>query len=101
MLAALSPFYPPGACRMLVGADDAAIDIMLGPVHRSSCICLLLQGGQNPCPDASFLPTVEATGDGLPGAIVFRQIAPRGAGASEPEDAVHDEAMVVGRTARR
>lgn len=83
-----------------MGANDAAIHIVLGPVYPSSCARLLLQGRQNPCPDASFLPAVEAAGDGLPGAIPLGQITPGVAGSIEPEDAVHDEAMVVGRAAR-
>lgn len=47
-------------------------------------------------PRAVVAPPVEVVGDGGPGAVVGRQVAPLTAGAQDIEDAVDDLAQVAG-----
>ena len=82
-----------------MGADDGSIDEVALPIDLSLRIRLLLESSQDPIPDARFLPPIEATGDGAPGAIALRQIPPGSTGLENPEDSVDDPPMVVVGTA--
>jgi hypothetical protein len=85
---------------MLVGSYDRAIDIMYSPIQPSLRIGLLLGSLKEALPETGFAPTIEAAGHRAPGAIAFREIAPGGAGADDPENAVEDAAVVSGWAAR-
>jgi hypothetical protein len=84
---------------MLMGPNDGSIDEVALPIDLSLLIRLLLECSQDPIPDARFLPPIEATGDGAPGAIALRQIPPGSTGLENPEDPVDDPPMVVVGTA--
>jgi hypothetical protein len=79
--------------------DDGAVDEMDAPVQPSGGILFLLDGRQQPVPDPGQPPAAEPAVDGAPGAVPLRQVAPGGAGAELPEDAVEEEAVVLGRLA--
>jgi hypothetical protein len=81
---------------VLVRPNDGAVHEVQGPVQPPIHVRLPLQGGEDPIPDSSPLPTAEAAGDGPPGAVPRGQIAPRRAGAQDPEDAIDHRAVVVG-----
>jgi hypothetical protein len=83
-----------------MGSDHRAIDILQVPVHLASGIGLRLHRREELAPDARPLPAIEATGHGAPGAIALRQIAPGGAGAEYPQEAIDDGAMVMGGSPR-
>jgi hypothetical protein len=59
-------------------------------------IGLGLHRRQELTPEACWLPALEATGHGAPGAIPLRQIAPGSVGPKNPQDAMEDRAMVMG-----
>jgi hypothetical protein len=90
-----SPF---GFCRMLMGADDGAIDDVQTPVEPTLGIDLSLQRSEDAIPHPGLLLPGEARRDRLPRAVTLGQGAPGAAGAQEPENAVGDAAMVVVRT---
>ena len=81
-----------------MGANARAID------HRDRPIDLVVVGrfgldlGQDSLPDARRLSTPKAAVDGLPGAVPLRQIPPWCTRAQDPEDAIEDHAMILGRT---
>jgi hypothetical protein len=83
-----------------MGPDDGAINIVQIPIELAARLGLLLDGVKHVRPEAGPLPAVEATRHGAPGAIARGQVAPGGAGAQNPSDAVHDAAMVYGWPAR-
>jgi hypothetical protein len=85
-----------GSRRVLVRADDGAIHIMDIPVELPGSGGTLLDRRKEASPDTRLAPAVEAAGDGLPGAIPFRHVAPRGTGTDDPQDAVEDAAVVSG-----
>jgi hypothetical protein len=47
---------------MLVRSNDGAIDMMQAPIQLTCLVCLLLQCGQDPLPDAGPSPAIEAGG---------------------------------------
>src|SRR5262249_2943994 len=55
-----------GACRMLMGTDDGAVNKMEAPVQLASGIGLLLEACQDVLPDTRCLPAVEPAGNSLP-----------------------------------
>ena len=60
-----------------------------------------MEGLEQPAPGAVLGPAIEPLVDGLPGPISRPgQVAPRGAGAEDPEDAVDDRAMGLPRATR-
>jgi hypothetical protein len=81
---------------MLMGADDRAIHTMEQPVESAVRIRLWLEGVKELFPDARPLPALEAAGHGGPRAIALGQIAPGGAGAQDPPEAIADRPMVMG-----
>src|SRR5918999_322961 len=90
------------ARRVLMSANDGAIDIVNGPVQLASGIGLLLDRLKEALPDAGSAPTIKAAGYGLPGAVAFGHIAPGGTGAQQPQDAVDHLSMVqIGSTGSR
>lgn len=46
--------------RVLVGADDAAIDKMDVPIQFARCVCLLLHSFKQLLPQSTLAPVVEA-----------------------------------------
>jgi hypothetical protein len=58
-------------------------------------IQLVEQRVDDPDPSAVRPPAVEGFEDRLPGAVAFREIAPRGAGMEDPEDAVDDRTGIA------
>ena len=91
------PFYPPGASRVLVGADDRPIHEVRRPVQVARCIALLLQRGQEVIPDARVNPAVKLRCDCLPGAIALREVAPGNAGRVQPQNPIDQTTAVVRR----
>jgi hypothetical protein len=83
-----------GTCRMLMSANDRAIDIVNRPVHLASGIRLLLNGLKQTLPEASSTPAIEAAGHGAPGTIAFWQLTPGDTGAQQPQEAVDNPLMV-------
>src|SRR5581483_5463163 len=61
--------------RMLMGTNDRAIDVMFLPISFASSITLLLKSFQHALPDSRFHPSIKATCDGTPGAVVGYNIA--------------------------
>lgn len=80
-----------------MGANDGAIHVMEAPVKLALGVGLLLEIGQDAVPDASTSPAIEAGGNRLPGTILLGQIPLGRTGAIEPQQAVHDLAMILGR----
>jgi len=62
--------------RMLVGADDRAIDIGQDPMELAGRISLLCEGVQEALKEARAAPAVEATRHRLPAAIALWQVSP-------------------------
>ncbi|KGB21209.1 hypothetical protein AtDm6_2845 [Acetobacter tropicalis] len=72
-------FAPPfSGCRVLVGADNGAID------HQTRIVAIGGQRGEYPLPHTRMAAAAEAPVDCLPVTIVFRQVAPVGAGSQYP-----------------
>jgi hypothetical protein len=86
---------------MLVGTDNGAIHKMEQPVEPAIRIRLLLEGVKELLPDARPPPAIEAAGHRAPRTIPFWEIPPGGAGAEDPEDAVKDGTVVMGRAPNR
>ena len=86
------------ANRVLVGLNRCAVDEVLVPIQLAALLGQLLQLRPNTLPHASLAPAVKAVSNGAPGAIAPRQIAPRRPSTQDPEDAVENAAMVVGRS---
>src|SRR5690242_7812609 len=84
----LAPFSGPG--RRTAGPDDGGIDTPEVVIDLTSVIEFVQERGDDPDPGAIRPPAVEALIDRLPGAIALRQVAPRGAGMEDPQDAVDD-----------
>ena len=57
------------------------------------------QGGEDLGPGAILAPAPEAVVDGLPRAIAWRDVTPRGTGVQTPEEAVDQAAMRFPRMA--
>jgi hypothetical protein len=93
------PDPPFGPSRVLVRSHHRAVDEVQAPVNITRRVGLSLQLGQDTGPHAGPLPVVEAAGDRLPRAVVLGQGAPGTPRAQDPEDAVEDGAVVLGRTA--
>jgi hypothetical protein len=84
---------------MLVGADDAAIDEVEGPIEGTARVSFGLESVEHPLPHAGRLPATEAAVHGLPLAVSVGQISPRHARAQPPDDPVKDLPMVLVRPA--
>ena len=84
---------------MLVGANDGAVDMMQAPVELPLGICLLLEVGQDAVPNAGPSPAIEAGGDCLPRPVLLGQIAPGSTGPIEPQQAIEDGTVILGRAA--
>jgi hypothetical protein len=74
-------------------AHDRAVD------HLNLTIVCLDDGIHQAIPDAGLAPPVEAIVGARVRPIPIRQIAPRGARAQHPKDAVEDPAIVAGLAA--
>jgi hypothetical protein len=98
----------PGAARrplcgsggVLVGPDATPVDHGKTPAEGIVVGGLRLPRGQHPIPDPGRVPAPKPAVDGLPGSVPLGQIPPGGAGAQEPEDAVEDRAVILGRPPR-
>jgi|SRR5215831_12426256 len=73
-----------GACCMLVRADDGAVDIVHLPVEVARTVSVLLEGGQEACPEARFAPAIKTARDRAPGAIPLGEVTPGGACTENP-----------------
>ncbi len=88
------PMSAAGASRMLVRADDAAVDKVRRPVELTGSVCLLVQGCQDLIPDPRVDPAIELGGHGTPGAVAIRHVAPGGARRVQPENPIEDAAPI-------
>jgi hypothetical protein len=79
-----------------MGADDRAIDVVPIPSAPAARFGVRLDGVNHRRPEAGPLPAGDATGHRAPGTIAFGQIAPGGARAQHPSNAVQEAAMVHG-----
>src|SRR5579884_4056168 len=91
---------PAGAGGVLMGANDGGIDKVQAPGDRAAGVGLGLQGRQNALPDPGLPPAVEPARHRSHRPIAFRQVAPRRPGAVDPQDAVHDPAIIMVRSSR-
>src|SRR5262249_41269218 len=76
------------------GTGDGAVDAPQVVIEKPLVVALVQQGRVEARPGAVAPPALEAAVDGVPWAVAFGQIAPGGAGAQDPQDAV--EYGVVG-----
>jgi hypothetical protein len=83
---------------MLVGTDDGALDSVEAPTELPIGIGLLREGLQDVREETCPAPTGEPAGDGLPRAIPLRQVPPGRARAQNPQHAIEDGPMVIGRS---
>jgi hypothetical protein len=83
---------------MLVRSDAGTIDHVDGPIEAARSLGLLLHRLQETLAEPRTPPAVDTAGHGAPRPLPFRQIPPGGAGTQEPEDAVEDGAVVMGRS---
>ena len=83
-----------GPSRVLVRADDGAIHIVDIPVQALGGVGTLLDRSKEASPDTRLAPAVEAAGDSGPAAIPLGEVAPRGTGTDDPQDAVQEASMV-------
>jgi len=65
----------PGSSGVLVSPHDGAVDEVDRPIQLPLAIREALQGLEETWPDASVLPTTEATRDGMPRAILRRHVS--------------------------
>src|SRR5207302_2963757 len=88
----------PCACPscLLVRPDHGAIDIVDSPGELLRGVSALLNRRKEASPNASLAPAVEAAGEGVPAAISLGQVAPGGACADNPQDAIQDASVVSG-----
>jgi len=84
----LAPFPRPG--RRTAGPDDRGVATPQVVIDLTSVIEFVQERGDDPDPSAVRPPAVEALVDRLPRAIALREVAPRGAGMEDPQDAVDD-----------
>ena len=92
----ISPTFAGSRC-MLVRTNHRPIDEMKRPVDLSALVCCLLQGGEELVPEAAVLPGVKSVGDGAPGTIALRQVAPGGSSGQNPEDSIeHHSVGMIG-----
>lgn len=93
------PFiFPPSGGRS-AGADDGTVDTPEVVIDLLLVVQFVEQRGDDPDPGAVLPPSVETLEDRLPGTVAFREVAPRGTGMEDPEDAVNDRARIVERMA--
>jgi hypothetical protein len=83
-----------GPSRVLVRADDGAIDIVDLPVQVLGGVGTLLDRRTEASPETRLAPAGEAAGAGGPAAIPLGEVAPWGTGTDEPQDAVQEASMV-------
>jgi hypothetical protein len=84
-----------GAGCVLVGAHRRAINADDAPFQGSRRVGLPLHGLEHALPDAQTAKAHQPVVAGLPRAVALGQIAPGGAGAQHPEDAVENLAMIL------
>jgi hypothetical protein len=63
-------------------------------MHLTRGLGLRWDGLTEAWPETGFAPTLDAAGHRAPGAIACREIAPGGAGAQQPHEAIEDHSMV-------
>ncbi len=80
--------------------DAGAIDVVGLPVDPAFGVGNLLDGCEEPLPDPRLLPAVEAAGYRTPRAVALGKISPGGSGPIDPQDAVHDPAVIRRGTSR-
>jgi hypothetical protein len=89
-----------GPRRVWVGSDAGASARMAVPIQLALSVGWRLNGRQEPTPEASLRPAVEAAGPGPPGAIARGALPPGSSRAQNPEQAVENAAMIAGRATR-
>jgi len=62
--------------RVLVGANDRAVDEVRRPIQQTTAVGLALEGPEDPLPQSGFLPAIEPDGDSMPRAVVLREVTP-------------------------
>ena len=67
-----------------------------GRIQHDPLAVGLLQGGEDPPPDAVLSPASEAVEDRVPRVEMLGQVASGGAGAVDPQDGVEEAAVVAG-----
>lgn len=82
-----------GPSSVLVRSDDRAVDEVDRPIQPSMAIREALQSLQEALPATGILPAIEATRDGVPRAMLRRQITPGSTGGQDPEDAIDDASI--------
>lgn len=78
------PFRRPG--RVLVGPADGGVDVHV-PDVQALRVCLGLEPGDDPGPDAVPVPASEQVIHPVPGPVAFRHIAPGSTGPGPPPHA--------------
>src|SRR3954451_278505 len=86
-------FFRPG--RRTTGPNDRAIDTPEVVVDLATVVELVQERGGDAAPGAVLTPPIEGREDRLPGAVAVGEIAPRGAGMEDPEDAINDRTGIV------
>src|SRR5579872_2779935 len=92
------PFCPR---RVLMSANDRAINAVLLPINLAFGIGLLLQRFQHPLPYSCLHPSIKAVGDRLPRPISLRQVSPRRSRSHNPENPIQNQSMIVCWTTHR
>ena len=77
-----------------MSAHDGAIDHVDIPLDLAGMICTFMHSGEQLCPEALLLPSVEPRTHCLPIAVAFGQITPGTPGAFDPEDTVQHGAVI-------
>ena len=75
--------------------NDAAVHEVQVPVDPPGCVSLCLQSLQEALPDPRLAPAIKPARHRPDGAVAIRQVAPRGARAQDPQNAVQNGAMIM------
>ena len=79
------------------GADDRAVDAPQVMLDLAPIVQFVQQRHGDADPGAVLPPAVEARVDRLPRAVALGEVAPRGPGVQNPEDAVDEGAIYIRR----
>src|SRR6266436_677807 len=80
----------PRPSRSSAGADNGGIDKPQVAPEAAALLQVFQQVCEDCGPCTVPTPTSETAIDGLPGAIIFRDVAPGGTCVKSPEDAIED-----------
>ncbi len=90
----MGPPFCPG--RVLVRSNYGAVHKVDRPVEPAVYVRPPVQGGEDLLPDVGLLPVAKPAVDGAPQTESLGQVAPRGAGAQDPENAFEHGPVVLG-----